>query len=269
MVKDKLDGAPEHLTAVITGAGSGVGWAVAYELGQRGVRTVLVGRREDRLLQAQQAIEKAGGTAAAFACDVADPTQVAHMAASVQDKFGDPLVLFNSAGVHCELVPIAESTPERWIETLQVNLAGTYLTCRAFMGGMVRQGWGRIINVTSASSLAPPGGVGSVYQLSKVAVNHFTRQLAAELEGTGVTANVLHPGEVKSEMWAAIKTDASSRQGAGRSALGWAGWVEDTGGDPPEKSAEVVLSLLSPAGAGVNGRFLWITDGLQKPKESW
>jgi NAD(P)-dependent dehydrogenase (short-subunit alcohol dehydrogenase family) len=260
---------PAGLTAVVTGAGSGVGEAVARALGLRGARIALVGRRPEKLSLVQQAIEQAGGEAASFPCDVASIDQVARLATRVIERFGHPQILFNSAGVHCELVAIGESTPDLWIQTLNVNLVGTYLTCRAFMGGMVQRGWGRIINVTSASSISDPGGVGSVYQLSKVAVNHFTRQLAAELEGTGVTANVLHPGEVKSEMWAAIKADASRRTGPGRGALSWTAWVEETGGDPAEKSAERVLELLSPAGDSLNGQFIWIRDGLQKPKPSW
>ena len=257
------------LTAVVTGAGSGVGQAVARELGWRGVQIALVGRRSEKLLQVQKTIQQKGGTAACFPCDVSDPDQVSWLASAVTARFGDPQVLFNSAGIHCEIVPIAESTPERWLQTLQVNVAGTYLTCRLFMGGMLRSGWGRIINVSSAASLGEPGGVGSIYQLSKVTVNHFTRQLAAELEGTGVTANALHPGEVKTEMWASIQADALSRTGPGRSALNWTSWVQETGGDPPEKTAEVVLELLSPAGDGVNGQFLWIRDGLQKSRKAW
>lgn len=257
------------LTAVVTGAGSGVGEAVARELGWRGVQIALVGRRSEKLIQVQKIIEHKGGTAACFTCDVSDPDQVRHLASDVANRFGDPQVLFNSAGIHCEIVPIAESTPERWLQTLQVNLAGTYLTCRFFMGGMLRQAWGRIINVSSAASLGEPGGVGSIYQLSKVAVNHFTRQLAAELDGTGVTANVLHPGEVKSEMWAAIQADAQSRSGPGRNSLKWTSWVAETGGDPAEKSTEIVLELLSSAGEDVNGQFLWIRDGLQKPRKAW
>ncbi len=260
---------PGGLTAVVTGAGSGVGEAVARELGLRGVRVALVGRRSEKLRMVQGAIEQAGGLAASFPCDVSQVDRVARLATEVVARFGHPQILFNSAGIHCELVPIGESTPDRWIQTLQVNVVGTYLTCRAFMGGMLQRGWGRIINVTSAASLGEPGGVGSVYQLSKVAVNHFTRQLAAELEGTRVTANVLHPGEVKSEMWAAIKADASSRTGPGRGALSWTAIVEETGGDPAQKSAERVLELISPAGDGINGQFLWIRDGLQKPIPSW
>jgi NAD(P)-dependent dehydrogenase (short-subunit alcohol dehydrogenase family) len=260
---------PAGLVAVVTGAGSGVGEVTAKALAARGVRVALVGRTMAKLARVQESIREAGGEAESFPSDVADPAQVEALKEAVMARFGDPQVLFNGAGLHCELVPIGETTPSRWIETFQVNAIGPYLTCRAFMGGMIRCGWGRIVNVTSASSLGEPGHVGAVYALSKVTLNHFTRQLAAELAGTGVTANVLHPGEVKTEMWAAIKADASRRSGPGRNALNWVGLVEETGGDPPERTAELVIDLLTSAGDAVNGQFLWIRDGLQKPKPTW
>jgi NAD(P)-dependent dehydrogenase (short-subunit alcohol dehydrogenase family) len=134
---------------------------------------------------------------------------------------------------------------------------------------MQRAGWGRIFNVSSAASLSPVYYVASAYQLSKVAVNHFTRQLALELAGSGVTANVLHPGEVKTEMFAAIKSDAASRSGPGRDMLKWVEKVERTGGDAPEKTADLVLDMLRPENDGVTGQFLWIKDGLKPPMPSW
>jgi NAD(P)-dependent dehydrogenase (short-subunit alcohol dehydrogenase family) len=257
------------LIAAITGAGSGVGEVVARELASHGIRIALVGRTAAKLERVQQIIHEARGAAEVFPCDVADPDAVAALKQVVVARFGDPQILFNGAGLHCEHVPIGETTPHKWIETFQVNTIGSYLTCRAFMGGMIQQGWGRLLNVSSAASLVPPANIAAVYQLSKVALNHFTRQLAKELDGTGVTANVLHPGEVKTEMWAVIKGDASRRTGAGRDMLGWARMVEETGGDPPEKTAELILRLLTPAGDTINGQFLWITDGIKKPLVSW
>jgi NAD(P)-dependent dehydrogenase (short-subunit alcohol dehydrogenase family) len=250
--------------ALITGAGSGVGEAVARAVAAKGYRVALVGRRAERLNALARAIN-----AEAFPSDVSDVAAVDRLAAQVNARFGPPQILFNGAGVFGECVTIAESTPEAWLETMRINALGPYLVCRAFMAGMVRLGWGRIINVSSAAALSPVYHVASAYQLSKVALNHFTRQLASELAGTGVTANVLHPGEVKTEMFAAIKADAATRSGAGRNMLKWVEKVEITGGDPPQKTADLVLDLLRPENDGVNGQFLWIKDGLKPPMPSW
>jgi 3-oxoacyl-[acyl-carrier protein] reductase len=257
------------LIAVITGAGSGIGEAVAYRLAQNDVRVVLVGRTAAKLETVSDAIRSAGGIASPVPCDVADPDQVECLREHVFDRFGPAQILFNGAGLHCELVSIGETTPAQWIETFQTNTVGPYLTCRAFLSGMIEAGWGRIINVSSAAAVGEPGHVGAVYQLSKVTLNWFTRQLAVEIAGSGVTANAIHPGEVKTEMWAAIKRDASSRTGAGRSAMGWVDLVEKTGGDPPEKTADLVMRLLRPESNGTNGQFLWIEGGIQEPRPAW
>lgn len=257
------------LTALVTGAGSGVGAVVARAFAAHGLRVALVGRRKDRLDEVVSAITAAGGQAAAFPCDVADPAAVEALRAAVEARFGSPQILFNGAGLFGECLPIADSSPESWLETMRINTFGPYLVCHAFMAGMVRQGWGRIFNVSSAAALSPVYNVSSAYQLSKVALNHFTRQLAQELAGTGVTANVLHPGEVQTEMFDAIKADASSRTGAGRGMLKWVEKVELSGGDPPEKTADLVLEMLQPANDGVTGQFLWIKDGLKPPMPSW
>jgi NAD(P)-dependent dehydrogenase (short-subunit alcohol dehydrogenase family) len=258
-----------EMIGVITGGGSGVGEAVARELARHGMQVVLVGRTAAKLERVAQAIRADGGRADIFACDVADPAQVDALHDDVVTRYGVPQLLFNGAGLHCELVPIRETTPAKWIQTFQTNAVGPYLVCRAFLAEMLAQGWGRIVNVSSAASLGEPGNVGAVYQLSKVTLNHFTRQLAQEVAGTGVTANAIHPGEVKTEMWAAIKAEASRRTGPGRNMLRWAGMVQESGGDPPEKTAALVMELLSPGGDAINGQFLWIKDGIKAPMPSW
>lgn len=259
----------EGLVAVVTGAGSGVGAVVARELARRGVKVALVGRRAEKLEETTRQIDWIGGTSANFSCDVSDEMAVDQLKADVTSEMGAPDILVNAAGVHCELVSIEDSTPHLWKQTLDINLFGCYLTCRAFVGGMKEKGWGRILNITSASSLHPPTNMGSVYSLSKVALNHFTRQLAKEVEGSGVTANVIHPGEVQTEMWQSIKTDAESRRGAGRGMLNWVEKVAKTGGDPPEKTAELILKVISGDAGEPNGQFLWIRDGLKEPMPSW
>ena len=99
---------------------------------------------------------------------------------------------------------------------MMIDAVAPYLVTRAFVGGMVDAGWGRIVNITSAASLHPPGPMNSAYGTAKVALNQFTRHLAAELAGTGVTANVLHPGDVKTDMWADIRDRVDRRRSGGR-----------------------------------------------------
>lgn len=256
-----------EMVAVVTGAGSGIGACVARVLAKNGVTVALVGRRADRLKQVMTEIRQANGKAVAFPCNVSDPNQVAQLEQQIRATLGVATVLFNGAGVFGEAVPVAHSSPEKWIDTLQINVTGPYLMCRAFMAGMTENGWGRIINVSSAATVLPPGGHSSAYQLSKVALNWFTRQIAAELNGTGVTANAIHPGEVKTEMWAAIKTESETHANPGMRQ--WANMVEQTGGDAPEKTADLVLKLLGPGSEDVNGQFLWIENGIKKPVEAW
>jgi NAD(P)-dependent dehydrogenase (short-subunit alcohol dehydrogenase family) len=164
---------------------------------------------------------------------------------------------------------IKDSDPQRWIQTVGINLVGPYLTCRVFVDGMITNRWGRIVNFTSAASLHPPGPLNSAYGTSKVALNQFTRHLAAELQGTGVTANVLHPGDVKTEMWAAIRAEAERLGTEAEGYRKWVQWVEQTGGDDPQKASDVVLRLMDERASTTNGQFLWIENGLQAPVPSW
>jgi NAD(P)-dependent dehydrogenase (short-subunit alcohol dehydrogenase family) len=255
--------------AVVTGAGSGVGRAVALRLAQAGAAVALVGRTESKLRDTAQAIETSNGRCLAVALDAARADEVERLRQTVRHAFGTTDILINNAGIHGEFASIQHSDPERWDETLRINTVGPYLMSRAFMGGMVERGWGRIVNVSSASAFGAPGGLNSAYPLSKVALNHFTRQLAAELADTGVTANAIHPGEVRTEMWEAIRDDSAARGPEAEGAMAWARMVEETGGDPPEKAADLILKLVGPGSEATNGKFLWIDDGIQEPKETW
>jgi NAD(P)-dependent dehydrogenase (short-subunit alcohol dehydrogenase family) len=133
---------------------------------------------------------------------------------------------------------------------------------------MIARGWGRIVNFSSAAALHPPGPLNSAYGTSKVALNQFTRHLAAELATSGVTANAIHPGEVKTEMWATVRDEAGSTGPIGAGYRQWAADVERTGGDDPQKAVDLVLRIITDP-AEINGKFLWIEGGLQTPIPSW
>jgi NAD(P)-dependent dehydrogenase (short-subunit alcohol dehydrogenase family) len=235
--------------AVVTGASRGLGKDVADALSGRGARVASVAR-----------------TAARFRTDVRDPEQVAQLARDVVEELGTPTILVNAAGTFGPLERFRDTDPTAWIETVAVDAIGPYLTCRAFVGGMIDAGWGRIVNVTSAASLHPPGPLGSAYATAKAALNQLTRHLAADLEGTGVTANVIHPGDVRTAMWAQIRDEAARLGEVADPFSQWAAWVDETGGDPPSKAVDLVLRILE---SDVNGQFLWVDDPLQPPIPSW
>jgi len=255
--------------AVVTGAGRGLGRQVAVALAGGGAEVVAVARTREQLRQTEQIIQQAGGAAWAMGADISRPDAVEKLRTEVEQRSGRVSILVNAAGVFGPIQLIKESDPQRWVDTLGVNLLGPYFTCRAFVGGMIQNGWGRIINFTSAAALHPPGPLNSAYATSKVALNQFTRHLAAELEGTGVTANVLHPGDVKTDMWAAIRAEADRLGPEAEAYRRWVQWVEQTGGDDPQKAADLVLRLVSPEASTINGKYLWIDGGLQPPIPSW
>ena len=228
----------------------------------------LAARSVEQLAETERTITEAGGTALGVAVDVGAPDEVARLRKRVLDELGVPSILINAAGVFGPIQPVHESDVDRWINTIHVNAIGPYLTCRAFLGGMLVAGWGRIINFSSAASLHPPGPLNSAYGTSKVALNQFTRHLASELVGTGVTANVIHPGEVKTAMWASIKSESAKADGA-EAFRQWAAGVGDQGGDDPERALELIQEIIDGKYAQTSGQFLWIEGGLQQPIQSW
>ena len=257
--------------AVVTGASRGLGQRIALRLAEGGAAVALIARSEAALDETANAIRARGGTAQILRADLAhaDPAAVEDIKVRVVEGLGVPSILVNSAGIFGPIQLIKDSDPAAWIQTVTINALNPYLFCRAFVGGMIDGRWGRIVNITSAAALHNPGPLNSAYATSKVALNHFTRHLAAELVATGVTANVIHPGDVKTEMWADIRDTAMAMGAEAEAYRQWAQWVELTGGDDPEKAADLVMNLMSDKAAAVSGQFLWIEGGLQAPIPSW
>ena len=235
--------------AVVTGASRGLGREIAAGLAGRGARVAEVARAGTR-----------------FRADVGRPEEVERVREEIVQELGPPLILVNAAGMFGPVALVRDSDPAEWVRTVLVDAVGPYLTCRAFLDGMLEAGYGRIVNLSSAAALHPPGALNSAYGTAKAALNQFTRHLAAELTGTGVTANVIHPGDVKTDMWTDIRDRVAGLGPRGAAYQQWVEWVEETGGDPPEKAVELVLRIVE---GETNGQFHWIEDPLQPPIPSW
>lgn len=264
-----MDNEARGRVAVVTGAGRGLGRGVAIALAERGHPVVGVARDAAQLAETADLIRTAGGRMLARPADVSDPAAVAAMATFVRDQLGPPSILVNAAGIFGPIALIRDADPAAWVQTIMIDAVAPFLTTQAFLGDMIDAGWGRIVNVTSAASLHPPGALNSAYATAKVALNQLTRHVAAETAGTGVTANVIHPGDVKTDMWRDIADRVATMGPEAEPYRQWAAWVEETGGDPPSKAVDLVLRLTSDEGADVSGRFCWVDDPLQAPIPSW
>jgi NAD(P)-dependent dehydrogenase (short-subunit alcohol dehydrogenase family) len=260
----------EGRVAVVVGAGSGLGRDVACALAERGAAVVLAGRTRANLDETLRILRSVTGTDALVApTDVSERGDVDRLQTTTEGHFGRADVLVNCAGIFGPLRRIGESDPDEWVRTLSINCVGPYLTCRAFAPGMIAGGWGRIVNVSSAAPLYPPGAVNSAYATSKAALNQMTRHLAVELAGTGVTANVMHPGSLKTEMWADMKSRILDAGDGAQGLREWIDMVEETGGDSTDHAVELVLALVSEDGAETSGRFCWPTGIAEAPLPSW
>jgi NAD(P)-dependent dehydrogenase (short-subunit alcohol dehydrogenase family) len=264
-----MDEAARDRVAVVTGAGRGLGRAVAVALAGRGHPVVGVARDVAQLAETADLVSAGGGRMLTRPTDVADTAAVADLGDFVRAQLGPPAILVNAAGMFGPIAFVRDTEPEDWVRTVMVDAIAPFLTINQFVGGMIDAGWGRIVNITSAASLHPPGPLNSAYATAKVALNQLTRHVAAEIEGTGVTANVIHPGDVKTDMWQDIHDRVALMGPEAEPYREWADWVAETGGDPPSKAVDLVLRLTSDEGADVNGRFCWIEEPLQAPIPSW
>jgi short-subunit dehydrogenase len=183
--------------AVLTGASSGIGWATAVALARAGATVVGSARREERLKELVEGIERRGGTALAVACDVSDRVQVGLLRQRVEDAYGRCDVLVNNAGIPGG-GPFAELSLEQIERITQTNYMGVLYCSKAFLPMMLEEGSGHIVNVASlAGRYAVPGS--SVYSSTKHAVVAFSEALYYELMPRGIVVTSVNPGLVSTE----------------------------------------------------------------------
>jgi NAD(P)-dependent dehydrogenase (short-subunit alcohol dehydrogenase family) len=182
--------------AVVTGASSGIGAATAQELARRGARVVLAARRVDKLRAHEQAILAAGGQALSVPTDVTDAKQVARLVEAAEASFGRVDVLVNNAGVNWRR-PIAASAPDDLVRLLEVNLVGAVLLTQAVLPGMLQRRHGAVISVGSLSGRV---AMEPIYSAAKYGLRGFSLSLRRQLRGTGVSASLVSPGNIRTEM---------------------------------------------------------------------
>jgi NAD(P)-dependent dehydrogenase (short-subunit alcohol dehydrogenase family) len=247
--------------AVVTGAGKGIGAAIAEALAREGARVTLMGRDRAALEARAAAIGKAHGAETATArCDVADEASVAGAFGEARARFGPVHVLVNNAG-QAASARFLDTPREDWDRLLAVNLTGAYLCTRQALGAMLEAGAGRIVNVASTAGLRG-GSRLAAYCASKHGLVGLTRALAAEVGKHGITVNAVCPGYVDTEM---AEQAVRNLVKAGRAEAEARALI--AGSNPggrliaPEEVARVVVWLCSPEAAAVNGQAMVVAGG--------
>ena len=237
--------------ALVTGASQGIGRACAVELAKAGARVALAARNEDKLAEVAAEIVGSGGEAKAFALDVANEDSIKSGAKSVTDHFGKVEILVNNAGITRDDLMMRMKRAD-WDDVLGTNLTGAFLLTQALLRQMMKNHWGRIINITSV--VGRTGQQGQVnYAASKAGLIGFTRSLAREVASRGITVNAVAPGYIETPMTAVLDEKLLQSMIA-EIPLGRPG----TG----TEIAQSVVFLASDAAAYITGHVLDVNGGM-------
>lgn len=195
--------------ALVTGASRGIGRAIAQRLAADGRHVVLAARSQSPLDELKGEIEAAGGQATALAVDVGDRDALAAAIESVTKDLGRLDILVNNAGITRDGL-IMRMTDEQWDEVIRVNLTSAFTACRAAARPMMKNRFGRIVNIASTSGVVGNAGQAN-YAAAKAGLIGLTRTLARELGSKGVTANVIAPGFIETDMTAVLPDEAKAQ----------------------------------------------------------
>lgn len=247
--------------AVVTGAGRGIGAAIARELAARGARVVLVSRSGSQTQRVTEELLALGQDAFSTTCDVSDPDQVDELQAFAEEQLGSVDILANNAGI-ASSSPFPQVSLEEWNQTLGTNATGPFLCMRAFIAPMLDRHRGRIINVASVASRMGAPYI-AAYTASKHAVLGLTRSVAAEVARKGVTVNCVCPGYVDTDM--TVRSVSRVQQQTGLSPEDALSAILKTVGQSrlvtPEEVASAVAWLCEDEASSITGQALGMDAG--------
>ncbi len=241
----------ENKIAVVTGAGRGIGRAIALKFAGAGAHVVCVSRTAQNSEKVANEIRVLGRNAWAHAVDVSDPKAVAESAEKILAEAGRVDILVNNAGITRDGL-LMRMSDDDWDAVLNTNLKGAFSFTKAFSRSMVKQRSGRIINVSSIIGLIGNAGQCN-YAASKAALIGFTKSVAKELASRGITVNALAPGFIETDM-TAVLDDKLKSELLRRIPLARLGQADDV--------AEAALFLAGPGAGYITGQVLTVDGGM-------
>jgi len=241
--------------AVVTGAGRGIGRAIALALSEAGASVALLARTDKEIDAVAREIHAKGGVALPVRCDVASQIDVREAFAKVEADLGATDLLVNNAAIFGPLEPFSQSDPGEWWKAQEVNVLGPVLCCHAVLPSMMARRRGRILNIVSGAITVAHF---SSYITSKSALIRFTECLAVELKPHNIAVFPMGPGTVRTKM-----SQESAESAAGQKWIPWFKTIFEQGLDVPiEKSAALALALCSGKYDALSGLNVWPFDDL-------
>jgi NAD(P)-dependent dehydrogenase (short-subunit alcohol dehydrogenase family) len=253
----------ENKLALITGGGRGIGRAIALAFASEGALVVIAARTLSQVETVAEEIEKTFNLKSlGLVCDVSDSASVERMFADVRESFGREVdILVNNAGI-AESATVGNTTDELWQKHIAINLSGSFYCIRAALPAMLKNGWGRVINIASIAGKTGAPYI-SAYSASKHGVMGLTRSVALEVGPSGVTVNAICPGYVDTDMVSQGIERIKAR--TGRSAEEAVDYLKQMNPQnrlvTAEEVATLALLLASEEGRGINGQGLNIDGG--------
>ena len=237
-------------TAFVTGASRGIGRACALELARNGARVVLAARQREKLEEVASAVRAFGAEAMVVEIDLASPESIAQAFASAQ-QFAPVHILVNNAAITRDNLAL-RMKPADWDAVIQTNLTGSFLCIQQVLQGMMRERWGRIVNISSV--VAESGNPGQAnYVASKAGLIGLTKSLAQEMASRNITVNAIAPGFIETDMTAVLKDDFKNEM-LKRVPLKRMG--------TPEDIASAVAFLTGDGASYITGHVLDVNGGL-------
>jgi len=182
---------------LITGAGSGLGKALAIAAGQAGGKVICAGRRKERIQQTAEEVTKTGGLGAAIEMDVTDGKSVEKGMKQAEKEIGPIEILINNAGIITGMKAVQDLPVDEWDRIMATNVRGPYLLMKSILPGMIQRGFGRIVNISAPIKHLPKA---AAYCASKCALDSLTKAVSYELKGVDILINAVEPPFLDTEM---------------------------------------------------------------------